>query len=163
MKANSAPGPDGLRYSAWKRLHPAVITAILNTCRINGRIPPLWKQSNTILIHKGGDQSNMADWRPITLQNTLYKLYAGIVARRVTGWALANSIISPSQKGFLPFEGCLEHSFILKSNFQDSRRRKKPASIVWLDLKDAFGSVPHPILLKILNMAGLHKATLIIH
>ena len=96
MKANSAPGPDGLRYSAWKRLHPAVITAILNTCRINGRIPPLWKQSNTILIHKGGDQSNMDNWRPISLQNTLYKLYAGIVARRVTGWALANNIISPS-------------------------------------------------------------------
>lgn len=162
MKANSAPGPDRLRYSAWKQLNPATITTILNTCRINGRIPSRWKQSNTILIHKGNDPNNLDNWRPIALQNTLYKLYAGIVARRVSDWALANNIISPSQKGFLPFEGCLEHSFVLKSIFQDSRRRKKPASVVWLDLRDAFGSVPHPILLKILNLAGLHGATLTI-
>ena len=162
MKANSAPGPDRLRYSAWKQLNPATITTILNTCRINGRIPSRWKQSNTILIHKGNDPNNLDNWRPIALQNTLYKLYAGIVARRVSDWALANKIISSSQKGFLPFEGCLEHSFVLKSIFQDSRRRKKPASVVWLDLRDAFGSVPHPILLKILNLAGLHGATLTI-
>ena len=162
MKANSAPGPDRLRYSAWKQLNPATITTILNTCRINGRIPSRWKQSNTILIHKGNDPNNLDNWRPIALQNTLYKLYAGIVARRVSDWALANNIISPSQKGFLPFEGCLEHSFVLKSIFQDSRRRKKPASVVWLDLRDAFGSVPHSILLKILNLAGLHGATLTI-
>ena len=30
---------------------------------------------------------------------------------------------------------------------------------MWLDLKDAFGSVPHPVLLKVLSLTGLQGAT----
>ena len=159
IKSNSAPGPDRLRYSAWKSIRSATIADILNTCRVNGRIPLLWKQSTTILIHKGEDPNHLDNWRPIALQNMVYKIYAAIIAQRISDWALSNSIVSPSQKGFLPFEVCLEHGFVLKSIFQDARKRKKPANIVWLDLKDAFGSVPHPIVLKVLSLTGLQGLT----
>ena len=50
---------------------------------------------------------------------------------------------SSRKKGFLPFEGCAEHSFLLRSIFEDSKRRNKTLRVVWLDLKNAFGSVPH--------------------
>ena len=156
--ANSAPGPNRLQYSAWKRLDPghAIITAILNTCRINAKVPPSWKRSTTILIHKGDDVTNLDNWRPIALQNTLYKVYTSIITRRVSSWAIiTNKVISPSQKGFLPYEGCLEHGFVLKSILQDSRRHKKEACIAWLDLRDAFGSVLHSVLLETLKLAGL--------
>ena len=72
-----------------------------------------------------------------------YKIYAAILARRLAEWALAHDKLSPSQKGFLPFEGCMEHSFLLKSVLEDSKRRSKDVTVVWLDLKNAFGSVPH--------------------
>ena len=52
-----------------------------------------------------------------------------------------------------------KHGFVLKSIFQDARKRKKPANIVWLDFKDAFGSVPHPIVLKVLSLTGLQGLT----
>ena len=160
--ANSAPGPDNLSYSAWKKLDPkySIITAILNICRVNEKVPPSWKRSATILIHKGDDVNNLDNWRPIALQNTLYKVYASIIARRLSSWAIDNKILSPSQKGFLPYEGCLEHGFALKSILQDSRRRKREVSVAWLDLKDAFGSVPHPVLLESLRLAGLRGTTL---
>ena len=159
---NSAPGPDRLPYAAWKRLEPIpnIVTSILNTCRINAKIPPSWKGSNTILIHKGDSVNHLDNWRPIALQNTLYKVYASIIARRLSTWAISNNIVSPSQKGFLPVEGCLEHGFVLKSVLQDSRRNKREACIAWLDLKDAFGSVPHPVLLETLRLAGLQGSTL---
>lgn len=37
----------------------------------------------------------------------------------------------------------MEHSFLLKSILEDSKRRSKDVTVVWLDLKNAFGSVPH--------------------
>lgn len=91
---------------------------------------------------------------------TLFKVYASIIARRLSSWAIDNKILSPSQKGFLPYEGCLEHGFALKSILQDSRRRKREVSVAWLNLKDAFGSVPHPVLLESLRLAGLRGTTL---
>ena len=160
--SNSAPGPDHLSYTVWKKLDPKydIITAILNTCRVNIKIPPSWKGSNTILIYKGNDTNNLDNWRPIALQNTLYKVYASIIARRMSNWATTNEILSNSQKGFLPVEGCFEHGFVLKSILQDSRRNRKAACVAWLDLKDAFGSVPHHVLFETLRLTGLRGATL---
>lgn len=77
------------------------------------------------------------------MQPTIYKIYAAILARRLATWTIDEKKISNSQKGFLPFEGCLEHSFLLQSVFEDSKRRKRNARVVWLDLKNAFGSVPY--------------------
>ena len=88
------------------------------------------------------------NWRPISLQPTIYKVYAAILARRLASW---DEKISKSQKGFLPFEGCFEHSFIMQSILQDSKRRKRNAQILWLDLKNAFGSVPHETMWKMLE------------
>ena len=43
---------------------------------------------------------------------------------------------------------------------QDSTRRKRPIVLTWLDLKDAYGSVPHQILLPIVDLAGLLGLTM---
>ena len=156
----SAPGPDHLQYAAWKRLDPSILTTILNTCRVNRKVPPSWKDSTTILIHKGGDVNSLENWRPIALQNTAYKLYAAVIAKRVESWAMDSGSMSPSQKGFLPFEDCLEHGFTLRTILQDARRRKRVVSATWLDLKDAYSSVPHSTLMRVLHLAGLRGATI---
>lgn len=153
----SSPGPDRIGYQTWKHLDAdhTVVLSILNTCRINGKIPPDWKKSTTILIHKGDDPLVLDNWRPIVLQNTLYKVYAALIAARISAWAIQEGIMSPSQKGFLPMEGCLEHNHLISSVLQDSRMRKRPIILTWLDLKDAYGSVPHQTLFSVLDLAGL--------
>eukprot|EP00731_Ephydatia_muelleri_P013824 Em0007g1134a len=162
MDSRSAPGPDRIRYNTWKHLDPQqeIVTVILNTCRANGKIPPAWKTSATILIHKGDDPLVLDNWRPIALQNTLYKVYAAIIAKRISSWAMETGVMSPSQKGFLPMEGCLEHNHLMTSVLQDSRRRKRPAYLMWLDLKDAYGSVPHEILFRVMELSGLEGTTM---
>ena len=137
-----------------------MVLSILNTCRANGKIPPDWKISTTILIHKGDDPLILDNWKPIVLQNTLYKVNAALIAARISTWAIQEGIMSPSQKGFLPMEGCLEHNHLMAAVLQDSRRRKRPIVLTWLDLKDAYGSVPHQILLPIVDLAGLLGLTM---
>ena len=65
-----------------------------------------------------------------------------------------------NQKGFLSVDGCMEHIFLLPSMLQHSRRHRKYITIVWLDLKDTFGSVPHSVLFETLGQAGLNRKTL---
>ncbi|KAL5509896.1 hypothetical protein EMCRGX_G005336 [Ephydatia muelleri] len=69
---------------------------------------------------------------------------------------------NPSQKGFLPCEGCLEHNFLLSSVLQDSRRRRAPMCITWLDISNAFLSVPHGVLMEMLSRTGVGPHTSVI-
>ena len=85
----------------------------------------------------------MKNWRPINLQATQYKIYAALISRR-----LVNKAFSPNKKGFLPVDGCLEHTFLLQ---------RKNVSMVWLHLQDAFRSIPHTTLFTMIERAGLDK------
>lgn len=93
-----------------------------------------------------------ANFRPISLQATTYKILAAVLARRQASWAIVNRRMSPSQKGFLPFEGCFEHGYLLRAAMEDSKRARRELRILWLDLKNAFGSVPHATMWEMLGV-----------
>ena len=54
------------------------------------------------------------------------------------------NLFNNAQKGFLPYKGCFKHNFVLQSCLQDVRKNKKKVCVcvAWLDLKNAFESVP---------------------
>ncbi|KAL5510035.1 hypothetical protein EMCRGX_G005503 [Ephydatia muelleri] len=134
---NTAPGIDGLTYATW-RWGPLYVEAF-------HRHPH----------YKGGEPSELRNWRPISLQLNIYKLYAVIIAQRVGSWATATSFFSSSQKGFLAYDGCSEHNFLLRSMLTDSRRQKRNLILVWLDIREAFPSVSHNLMLSMMERLGL--------
>ena len=148
MPVSSAPGPDRLPYKVWKAMDPdgELLAPIFEICRRERRIPGPWKVSTIVLIYKKGEESLPSNWRPISLQNAIFKLYAAVWARRLAEWARETGAISLSQKGFVPGEGCLEHSFLMRSLTEDARRKRKFLHLVFFDLKNAFGSIPHQLL-----------------
>jgi len=155
--ASTAPGPDGARYSGLKRIDPNchVMAAIFSKCLRTGKVPAEWKESTTVLVYKAGPRENPSNWRPLSLSNTIAKLYAAIIADRITRWAEDNGHLSPEQKGFTNHDGCLEHNFILQTAIDDARREGKELLIAWLDLCNAFPSIPHSQLIGILKTMGL--------
>ena len=155
--SNTAPGPDGLRYAAWRALDPGalLLTRAFDLCRVARRVPPAWLQSETVLLHKGGDPTRPSCWRPIALGATVAKLYAGVWADRLSAWAEAADLLSPSQKGFRPFDGVLEHNFVLQSAINGAREGGTEAHVAFIDLTNAFGSVPHSLIWQVLERTGL--------
>lgn len=154
----SAPGPDGVTYHWLRNIDPngQTLALLFNICLHNKRIPASWKASKTILIHKANkDPLLMSSWRPISLQQSTYKLYAAILAHRAATWAISTKALSPSQKGFLPGEGIFEHSFALKSALHDARTQKRPISIAYVDFANAFGSLPHHLIIQRLYAHGM--------
>ncbi|GFU32550.1 retrovirus-related Pol polyprotein from type-2 retrotransposable element R2DM, partial [Nephila pilipes] len=153
---NTAPGPDGIAYKHWREVDPTgkILCMIFNLCLQLRRIPDSWKFSNTILIHKKGDTSDPSNWRPISLSNTIYKIFTKCLTRKLGDWCSFHQRLSPNQKGFLPFDGVLEHNFIIAQHLESASRLKKEALSCWLDLSNAFGSIHHDILLAALSATG---------
>jgi hypothetical protein len=159
---NTAPGPDGARYAGLRRADPGchVLALIFSRCMINAKVPAAWKESNTVLIYKAGDRENLGNWRPLSLGNTIAKLYSGVLADRISRWAEDGKRISPQQKGFTRHDGCLEHNFILQSAINQARRTGQELCVAWLDLANAFPSVPHNHIFGTLALLGLPAETI---
>ena len=157
LPSSSAPGPDRLPYKVWKAIDPdgVILARIFEVCRREKKVPSAWKKSTTILIPKEGDEALPSNWRPISLQNAVYKVYAAIWGRRLACWAGETGAISSAQKGFVPGEGCLEHSFLVRSMMEDARRRHRPLHLVWFDLRNAFGSDPHDLIWHSMRKLGV--------
>ncbi|GFQ91951.1 retrovirus-related Pol polyprotein from type-1 retrotransposable element R2 [Trichonephila clavata] len=120
-------------------------------------VPNSWKKSNTILIQKSSEPASLSDWRPISLSDTAYKLFSKCLARKLSDWCEVHEASSPAQKGFSPFDGVIEHNFLLREHLETARRGKCERFVAWIDIANAFGSIPHPILLESLLRNGVDQ------
>ena len=159
---NTAPGPDGARYAGLRRTDPGchTLALIYSRCLATAKVPSAWKESTTVLIYKAGERDNLGNWRPLSLGNTIAKLYSGILADRISRWAEDGKRISPQQKGFTRHDGCLEHNFLLQSAINQARRSGQELCVAWLDLANAFPSVPHSHIFGTLALLGLPAETI---
>jgi len=150
----TAPGPDRITYKDLREADPGgwALAAICNTCRRHGKIPHAWKQSETILLHKKGDENDLDNWRPISMMSVVYKVYTSLWARRLSK---IRGLLSKEQKGFTMREGCAENLMVMKAAIQYAKGRKTDLAIALLDLANAFGSVPHELIRDALEAFGL--------
>ena len=76
------------------------------------------------------------------------KIFMGIFATRMASFLLANGYIDTSvQKPGIPGSpGCIEHSAMIWHTIPSAKASKKDLSVIWLDLANAYGSVPHALI-----------------
>ncbi|KAK3913539.1 LOW QUALITY PROTEIN: hypothetical protein KUF71_022996 [Frankliniella fusca] len=151
---NTTPGPDGVSYATWRRRDAGghVLAQIFELCLKNSQFPEAWKKSNTILIFKKGDPADLSNWQPIALSDCAGKILCSIFADRLGKWAAKTSFLSWVQKGFTQAGGCLVEECI-----EDAGQRGSEICVAWIDLANAFGSVPHLSVLSALRRAGLSQ------
>uniref|UniRef100_H3H9A0 RNase H type-1 domain-containing protein n=1 Tax=Phytophthora ramorum TaxID=164328 RepID=H3H9A0_PHYRM len=157
-RGSSSPGLDGVGYDIYKafaaQLLPALHAAFA-CCWRHKQVPQSWKVGVVRLLFKKGERTEPANWRPICLQQAIYKLYAGVLARRLTRWLDANGRHADTQKGFRAMNGCEEHNFLAATLVDQARRKRRELHVVWYDFANAFGSVPHDLLWEALERQGV--------
>ena len=154
--SNSAPGQDRLKYRHLRLIDPKceILAALFRHCLTAQDVPSAWKAATTILIHKKNSTADPSNFRRIALMSCLYKLLMSILAKRITNHAINHNLLSPEQKSACPSEGCYKLAFLLESILNDARRQPRPLCLAWLDIRNAFGSIPHAALLTTLTHMG---------
>ena len=147
----SSPGPNGVPYTVYKRCSRLrrVIFDILSLLWIDKKVPRDWKIGESVLIAKTEELSDPAKFRNITKSNTSGKLNMGILADRMMDHMVENNYIDRSvQKGFLrKTPGCVEHTQALMEELHDAKSSRRQIYVVWVDLMNAYGRVPHNLIL----------------
>ena len=158
--SGSSPGDDDISYHHLKKMpctHHFLATLFSKILLESHPPPSAWCCARIKLIHKGGDTSKPANFRPIALTSVVGKLLNKIIATRLEEFLLENKIINPSlQKGFLSgINGTMEHIFSLSAIIDNARQNKLPLALTFIDLRNAFGSVSHTYIKDILEYVKL--------
>ena len=149
-RAASSPGPNGVPYRLYESA-PDVLRFLWKLMRVvwqKKEIPTSWRRARGILIRKEKDSSEIGQFRQISLLNVEGKIFFGVVAHRRAGYLQRNNLIDTSiqKAGISGFSGCVEHASVLWHQIQVAKKEETDLHVVFLDLANAFGSVPHNLL-----------------
>ena len=115
IKASGSPCPlDKISIIPYKRCPylRSFITEVIRVVRLSREVPNEWKSACTILIHKKGEVSEPANFRPITLEIVPLKILTSCIRDSMFTF-LSNNGYSEHriQKRFLPkLSGTFEHT-----------------------------------------------------
>lgn len=163
-KANlaSAPGPDGLFLVDLVELFKEpgcddYLLCLFNKAFLDGQIPSQWSESLIFTLFKGKGSPYLADnYRAITLQPVLSKLYEQLLYSRLRLWAMRENLVSPDQYAFQSSRSTIDAIFVLQTLIDFYVYEKKMVlHSVLFDLRKAFPSVPRYRLLQFLYGKGL--------
>lgn len=75
------------------------------------------------------------------------KIFFSVIAKRLSNLLLSNRYIDTSvQKGGIPgVPGCLEHTGVVTQLISEARESGGDLAVLWLDLTNAYGSIPHKL------------------
>ena len=107
----------------------------------------------SILIYKKGSSTNPENFRPITLQPVFAKIFSSVIRNRIYSFLVKNKYIETNiQKGFWDdISGTIEHTEHLTHIINHARLHQRQVIVTLLDLRNAFGTVDHRLIQKVLD------------
>ena len=148
MKSSGSPCPfDQISVIVLKRC-PIVRTMIWKIIEKSwkiGKVPTVWKNGLTVLIHKKGVNTDPGNFRPISLEPVLCKVFTSWMRNRIYKHLCGNEYIETNiQKGFWSgISGTIEHTQHLTYLINHARLKQRSLCVSLIDLKNAFGEVHH--------------------
>lgn len=158
---NKAPGPDGIPNellramddSFHEALHHFMVGVWFTT------VNP-WPNSNTVLLYKKGDPSEVANYRPIGLANTMYKLWTSMLTELFSRHAEQHQMLATCQEGFRPYRNTTRQLEMVVNVLEDARLHQQDVYMLYVDFTSAFNTTDHDKLLQIMYDIGFPAAAI---
>lgn len=127
---------------------------ILNTSLSEGSVPDKWKISTVIPIEKVVNTFKAEEFRPINMLPSYEKVLEIVVKEELLDFIENNNVLSKYQAGFRKNNSCETAIQTVLVNWKKALNEKKYVVAVFLDLRRAFETIDHQLLLKKLNKIG---------
>ena len=131
------------------------MSVMLNHCLIYGIFPNKLKTAKVIPIFKKGSTDLLNNYRPISLLTSISKLFERIIYNRLLSFLERNKTIVSSQYGFRHNRSTTHPILDLITSCFDNINSKQYTTLLFLDIRKAFDSVPHSKLIKKLEHYGI--------
>ena len=133
---------------------------IFNLCIQKSIWPRALKESEIVPIYKSGNKHNTTNYRPISLISNIAKIFEKIVYTRLTEFFNETKIISEKQYGFLKDKGTKDALAYVTDKIYSNLDMSNVVIATFLDLRKAFDTVNHKILLSKLYCYGIRGPVL---
>ena len=168
---DKAAGLDGIPTEMWKRMsarydafadQPAnpycdivgMLTRVFNDVEEHGIAPDTnFNEGWMCPIYKKGERDNVANYRPITVLNTDYKIMTKALANKLA--EAAPTLIHGDQAGFMKNRSIYDQVKLAKLTIDLGRILGRNGMIVALDQEKAYDKILHPYLWRVLERFGL--------
>jgi Reverse transcriptase (RNA-dependent DNA polymerase)/Endonuclease/Exonuclease/phosphatase family len=128
---------------------------VISTSFLTGIIPVQLKIAKVVPIFKSGNKEDTNNYRPISLLNVFSKILEKIVGNRLSSFLESNKILSDSQFGFRKSHSTVHPLTKLLNFVAQANNSKEHVIAIFCDLRKAFDTCDHNILLDKLYKIGI--------
>ena len=140
--------------------NPQRFIKIINLCIDSGKIPDVWKIATVTPLPKGGNLTNVSNFRPISVLPVPGKVLERLIHTAISTHLEVNNILSKFQGGYQKGKSTLDSISIFVDDIQRNRNKGNISMAAFIDIKKAFDSVNYIILIKKLEQYGIRNRSL---
>ena len=141
LQNTAALGTDGIPTIVIKELSwelAPYLAYLINTIFRTGVFPDRWRQGIITPIHKGGARNVKTNYRPVTITNSLSKVFERIANNQITNYFTSYGIIDGSQHAYQVNRGTNTYWADLVAKLSLIKDAGKKALLQVFDLSAAF-------------------------
>ena len=160
---NKSTGPQSIPVKLLKTIPDLILvplSKIISTSFSTGTFPDALKISKVIPIHKGGSSEDLNNYRPISLLSIFDKVIEKMMHKRLYAFLEQHDILYPKQFGFRKNNSITMSLLDITERIKETIDRKRFVCSVFIDLRKAFDTVNHSILLHKLENYGIRGTSL---
>ena len=160
---NKSSGPSSIPLKMLSAIPDLIILPlahITNMSLITGVYPDLLKIAKVIPIHKCGSTQDINNYRPISLLSIFDKIIEKLLHKRLYNFLEEHNILFHNQFGFRKNNSTINALIQITETIKESIDKGKYGCGIFIDLRKAFDTVNHEILLNKLEHYGIRNSML---
>ena len=134
---------------------PVLLTKLFNISLNRGKVPDAWKSATVIPLKKEGNSADVNNLRPISLLPVQIKLLEKIVHNRLMAYLDHEQLLDNKQGGFRPGHSTVDTIVRFTEDLYQNINNGLTSIAVYIDLRKAFDTVNHILLLNKLRNLGV--------